>query len=358
MTTVKKVLLHARMHPQCLASEKVYKSEVNNFMRTIAKITTIFLFLCFCGCQNNHKKNTHQETSKVIIQRIDGWSNFAYLVLIENKKLILRIPKKGTSKLKALLKIATHNEYINSNQAYFWGIGAKVVFFDSSNDVFLLEYIKNKKTLEETDLQDENMLNEVTIILKKLHSSKTKFNNNINIFSILERLVNFFDSNYMNSMPKDLSTVMRMVEQIKYIFGRLDIPSTPCHYDPNPGNFLLANKRVYLIDWEYSGNNDPAWDLALLSATGNFTHKQDNQMMNVYGNKRDNLLFKRVVVYKALVQLWRFFFARFQSKYINDPVEKQRFWEMSNIRYNDCKKILSSNEFKDALNKLDQGKSR
>ena len=39
----------------------------------------------------------------------------------------------------------------------------------------------------------------------------------------------------------------------------------PCHNDPWPGNLLDADGpdgRIYLIDWEYSGMNDPMWDLA------------------------------------------------------------------------------------------------
>ena len=34
---------------------------------------------------------------------------------------------------------------------------------------------------------------------------------------------------------------------------------------PVPGNLLDTGERVYVIDWEYSGMNDPVWDLADLS---------------------------------------------------------------------------------------------
>jgi len=37
----------------------------------------------------------------------------------------------------------------------------------------------------------------------------------------------------------------------------------PCHNDLVPENLILdASGRMYLIDWEYSGYNDPMWDLA------------------------------------------------------------------------------------------------
>ena len=39
----------------------------------------------------------------------------------------------------------------------------------------------------------------------------------------------------------------------------------PCHNDTVPENFLMdpVSRRPYLIDWEYSGMNDPTWDIAM-----------------------------------------------------------------------------------------------
>jgi thiamine kinase-like enzyme len=36
----------------------------------------------------------------------------------------------------------------------------------------------------------------------------------------------------------------------------------PSHGDPSPGNCLMSCDQLWLIDWEFSGMSDPAWDLA------------------------------------------------------------------------------------------------
>jgi thiamine kinase-like enzyme len=36
---------------------------------------------------------------------------------------------------------------------------------------------------------------------------------------------------------------------------------------------------MYLIDYEYGGNNDPMWDLADLSVEGSFSAEQDLAML-------------------------------------------------------------------------------
>ena len=46
---------------------------------------------------------------------------------------------------------------------------------------------------------------------------------------------------------------------------RIRSRSTPCHCDPLAENFLDTGERMWIVDWEYSGMNDPMWDLGDLS---------------------------------------------------------------------------------------------
>ena len=179
-----------------------------------------------------------------------GWSYFTYLIVTpENKKkYVLRIPKKASSKLKALIRRDGYNEYVNSDQAYMQGIGGKIEFFDPSNNVFLLEYIENERSLEEVDFQSIKILKEATVLLKKLHSSKANFNNNVNMFLTLEQLEKHFDVVYKDNTPKDLNQLMSIIKKIKPIFEHLNIPLMPCHNDPHPNNFLQTGHLTKFID--------------------------------------------------------------------------------------------------------------
>jgi len=43
----------------------------------------------------------------------------------------------------------------------------------------------------------------------------------------------------------------------------MNLASLPCHNDTVPEYFILDDSgRTYLVDWEYSGMNDPSWDVA------------------------------------------------------------------------------------------------
>lgn len=51
----------------------------------------------------------------------------------------------------------------------------------------------------------------------------------------------------------------------------------PCHNDLVAENFLKAEDgTIYLIDWEYSGMNDPMWDIAALFLESNFTDESQD----------------------------------------------------------------------------------
>ncbi len=58
---------------------------------------------------------------------------------------------------------------------------------------------------------------------------------------------------------------------IKDRMNKLAITKTPCHNDPLCENWLRDPKRIYLVDWEYAGMNDPLWDLADISIEAGYT---------------------------------------------------------------------------------------
>ena len=63
----------------------------------------------------------------------------------------------------------------------------------------------------------------------------------------------------------------------------LGVDLRPCHNDAVPENFIKsADGRLYLIDWEYSGMNDPMADLAALFLESSFTDENQDYVLNRY----------------------------------------------------------------------------
>ncbi len=46
---------------------------------------------------------------------------------------------------------------------------------------------------------------------------------------------------------------------------------------------------MWIVDWEYSGMNDPMWDLGDLSVEGGFDETQDEAMLRAYFSGRQEI---------------------------------------------------------------------
>ena len=63
----------------------------------------------------------------------------------------------------------------------------------------------------------------------------------------------------------------------------IGIELTPCHDDAVPENFIKAQDgTIYLIDWEYSGMNDPMADFAALFLESEFPEDSREYFLNKY----------------------------------------------------------------------------
>ena len=104
----------------------------------------------------------------------------------------------------------------------------------------------------------------------------------------------------------------------------------PCHINACPGNFVESEGEVKLIDWEYSGNSDPMWDLVFLSIEAEFTPQQERQMFECYFGSQDKTeAMQRFMLYKPVYHLWAILWASVQlanenllydSKFLNEII--------------------------------------
>ena len=66
-------------------------------------------------------------------------------------------------------------------------------------------------------------------------------------------------------LPDGYHDVLREAEAVRAALAAHPLPLVACHCDPLCENFLDAGDRMWIVDWEYSGMNDPMWDLGDLS---------------------------------------------------------------------------------------------
>ena len=237
------------------------------------------------------------------IEVLGGMTNKNYLVVINNKKYVLRIAGAGTTSI-----INRYSEKINAKEVSKIGVDKELIYFNEETGIKISEYIEKAETLNpETSKKNENLLL-TSNLLRKLHTSDINFENRFNVFNEIEKYENLITNkkllydkydNYLENRKKIFS-LDKILKQNKMIIKS-------CHNDTVPENFIKNDKNeMFLIDWEYSGMNDPMWDLAAHSLESSFSPKEESIFLENYFKKnikKEDIL--RIECYKVLQDfLW------------------------------------------------------
>lgn len=212
-----------------------------------------------------------------------GMSNYNYLVTIDNKKYIFRIPLESSN-----IIINRKYENLNLEKLINKDYLLKTVYFDDHFGYKISEYVDGT-SLKYVD-EDKIPYDLVTNILKDLHNN-VKFDNTNNPFDELLDLEKLAENN-----NKDYFKIKETLQNLK--INLLDKENyCACHCDCLPDNFVLdKDNNLYLLDWEFSENNDPIYDIAC------FGENDFNQALKLFDfyypnpsiNERQRLYYWRI----------------------------------------------------------------
>lgn len=213
------------------------------------------------------------------VQPIGGMTNKNYKIVVKGKNYVLRIPGAGTEEM-----ISRTSEKINSRLAFENGFDSELIYFNEQTGVKISTFIENTETLNGRTAKKEENMNMVADILKRLHNSSFKFGSEFDAFKIAEEYEKLLKK-YNGKNFGDYYEVKEKVMSLKKVMDSFNITKCPCHNDTVPENFIKSGEsKIFLIDWEYSGMNDPMWDIAAHSMECNFSEDDEELFLNIYFN--------------------------------------------------------------------------
>jgi thiamine kinase-like enzyme len=203
-----------------------------------------------------------------VIARIDAWqgkqieikplsgglTNTNYRVDVDGVPHFVRIPGAKTD----LLAIDRRNEYHNTKAAAETGVGPKVLYYIPEYDVMVLEFIVGE-TMSNPRLQAPGMPTRIARSIKLLHSGP-RFLADFNMFRLTEFYLKICEEHEV-TVPDRYPERLPAVKQIEMALAVRPLPSVPCNNDLLAENYIDDGSLLRLIDYEYSGNNDPCFEL-------------------------------------------------------------------------------------------------
>ncbi len=179
-------------------------------------------------------------------------------------------------------------------------------------------------------------------VLKRMHTCGKEFRFRFELFSMIDDYLALLDGKGA-ALPDGYHDVVAEAEAVRRVLDANPAVLAPCHCDPLCENFLDDGARMWIVDWEYSGMNDPIWDLGDLSVEAGFEVRHDREMMDAYcGGAAPADVYGRMVIYKAMCDLLWTLWGLIQHANEN-PAED--FWAYAVNRFERCKTLIGDAEF-------------
>ncbi len=212
----------------------------------------------------------------ISIQHLSGGlTNTNYKVTVDGTPFFIRVPGESTD----LLAIDRNNEHHNSQAAANAGVGPKVLKHFPEYNVMVLEFL-NGQTMSKDSLNADGMPARIAHSIKRLHAG-SRFLLDFNMFRLTEYYLSLCKERGITT-PAGYLERMDTVAQIEKTMSAKPLATVPCNNDLLAENYIDDGKQLWLIDYEYSGNNDPTFELGNTCQEMQFNDEQINEVCAAY----------------------------------------------------------------------------
>lgn len=209
-----------------------------------------------------------------------GLTNRNYRVSTETGDFVVRLSPSGTD----LLAINRAHEYANSVIAAAAGVGAPVFDFLPDLGVLVVGYIDGV-TFTDAHLSLPGNLERVAQSCRRLHGGG-RFVNEFDMFQISRAYLSLVQERGFR-LPADYLDFLPQVADLQRAMAVGDEGTVPCNNDLLAGNFVDDQQQIWLIDYEYSGNNDPCFELGNIWSECHLSLEQLEALVrSYYGRSR------------------------------------------------------------------------
>lgn len=276
-----------------------------------------------------------QEKELNISPMSGGLTNTNYRVEVDGTPFFVRVPGESTE----LLAVDRANEHFNTKAAAAAGIGPKVIYHLPESNIMVLEFIQGE-TMSNEKLQSPEMPGRIAKSLKMLHNGP-RFMTDFNMFRLTEYYLDICkqqDVTIPDGYPERLPTV-NQIEQAMLINP---LPTVPCNNDLLAENYIDDGELLRLIDYEYSGNNDPTFELGNTCQELQYDENQIEELCSAYFGQLTKSMLARMKLNMIMSDVGWALWAAIQAKISSIDFD---FWGWAIERWGRAIEKMDSDEF-------------
>jgi thiamine kinase-like enzyme len=183
-----------------------------------------------------------------------GLTNRNYKVSTGSGSYVVRVSPRESD----ALSINRDHEHANSVRAAESGVGAPVVAYLPDDGVLVVGFIDGV-TFGDEHFKLPGNIRRVAQSCHRLHSGP-RFVNEFNMFDIQRGYLEMVQRNGFR-LPSDYLDFAPALDRIREALAVRDEGTVPCNNDLLAANFIDDGEQIWLIDYEYAGNNDACFEL-------------------------------------------------------------------------------------------------
>jgi thiamine kinase-like enzyme len=264
-----------------------------------------------------------------------GLTNSNFKVIVDGTPYFIRVPGESTE----LLAIDRNNEYHNSKAAAEAGVGPQVLYHLPEYNVMVLKFLDGR-TMSKDSLNAPGMPTRMAQAIKKLHAGP-RFLTNFNMFRLTEYYLNLCKERDIK-IPDGYLDRLDAIAKIEEAMSVNSLAPVPCNNDLLAENYIDDGKNLWLIDYEYSGNNDPTFELGNTCQEMQFNDDQIREVCVAYFGSASTAMVARMKLNMIMSDVGWGLWAAIQAKISTIDFD---FWGWAIERWGRAVEKMDSKEF-------------
>jgi thiamine kinase-like enzyme len=178
-----------------------------------------------------------------------------------------------------LLGIDRDAEHANTVAAHQAGVGAEVVEYRPDLSMLVIGFLPGK-ALADADFADAAVMDRAADAVRRLHAGP-RFTGDFDMFARQAGYLDVVRENRMR-LPNGYADHAPAWDDVRRALAAAPRPTVPCNNDLLAANFIDDGRRVWLIDYEYSGNNDACFELGNTTTECSFSDDEVDAWTEAY----------------------------------------------------------------------------
>lgn len=276
-----------------------------------------------------------------------GLTNTNYKVEVDGTPYFIRVPGASTE----LLAIDRDNEHHNTKAASQAGVAPRVLYHIPEYNAMVLEFLDGK-TMSKDSLNQPGMPTRMAQAIKRLHAGP-RFLLDFNMFRLTEYYLSLCRDRGIK-VPDGYNERMETVNRIERAMNAKPIPTVPCNNDLLAENYIDYDGQLWLIDYEYSGNNDPTFELGNTCQEMEFNEEQIREACAAYFGEAKADMIARMKLSMIMSDVGWGLWAAIQASISSIDFD---FWGWAEERWGRAVEKMDSSEFEGWLRDVQKQRS-